>query len=138
MFLGVALALASPCKAQVNVTHFDEARWKAAEVGSAVSIRGAMVEDLVRNRHLRRLQRGAIHALLGKPMPYELTPENEDWYVIEERYHNESDHFETPCLQRHLVIEYVSRTQAVASLSIDTAADAPGTKKVRTTRVFIK
>jgi outer membrane protein assembly factor BamE (lipoprotein component of BamABCDE complex) len=97
-----------------------------------------MVEDLVRSRHLKSLKRKDIHTLLGEPMPYEGTPENEDWYVIEERYRNEADQFELPYLQRHLVIQFKSDKRTVSSLFIQTASDVPGKKQPRVVRVPVK
>jgi hypothetical protein len=79
-----------------------------------------------------------VASLLGAPMPYGLTPEDEDWYVIEERYRNESNQFEQPYLQRHLVIKYPRNARNLSRLYITTATDVPGTKKLKVRRVPFK
>ncbi len=117
---------------------FDETRWKAAQVGSAASVRLKMLDDLVSSHHLSGLARDAVHSLLGAPMPYELAPDDEDWYVVEERYHDESNQFEEPYLQRHLIIKYARNARSPSMLYIETTTDVPGTKKVKVSRVPLK
>ncbi len=71
-------------------------------------------------------------------MPYETIADDEDWYVVEERYHNEADQFDQPYLQRHLVIKYSKSARSSSMLYIQTTTDVPGTRTVKVTRVPLK
>jgi hypothetical protein len=63
-------------------------------------------------------------------MSYNDTPFGEDWYVIEERYRNESDRFEKPYLQRHLVIKYLSGGTHIREIGVDRSEGESGATPV--------
>lgn len=72
--------------------------------------------------------------LLGDPMPYEVTPSDEDWYLIQEDFRGDgTSQWEEPYLQVHLVIKFNEATQEAIEIGISKTEDGPQHKgKVRT------
>ncbi len=103
---------------------FDQAKWKEAVPGPGISIRMPMVHDLITKYKLTGLSRREIVQLLGDPMPYEVTPTGEDWYLVQEAFHGDgTSQWEEPYLQVHLVIKFNETTQKAIEIGISKTED---------------
>jgi hypothetical protein len=132
----VAMAVLSAACSQ-GPKHFDQAKWGANQVGSAASVRSDMLPDLLGRLKLRSLSKDQVQALLGPPMSYNDTPTGEDWYVIEERYRNESDRFEKPYLQRHLVIKYLPGGTHIREIGVDRSEGGSAATPINSYEVLV-
>ncbi len=105
---------------------FDQAKWKKAMLGPGISIRMPMVHDLLMRHKIIGLCRKEIVKLLGDPMPYEDTPSDEDWYLIQEAFHGDgASQWEEPYLQVHLVIKFDETKQKAIEIGISKTEDDP-------------
>jgi len=115
---------------QTNPAVFDQTKWLQAQPGPGISVRMPMIGDLLNQHKVKKLSRSEIRRLLGKPMPYETTPENEDWYLVQELFHGPgTGRWEEPYLQAHLVFKYSSKSQVVREVGISRTEDTPGQEK---------
>jgi hypothetical protein len=110
---------------------FNHDLWLKNTIGPKVSVRFQMLRDLIDSYNVKTLKKDQVRALLGKPMLFEMIPENEDWYVVLERYHGDgNDPKEMPYLQISLVVKYNKQTSEVLEIGLSREKEVPGKKKI--------
>jgi hypothetical protein len=123
MSLVITFAVSASCK-RTDPTIFDQVRWKTALPGPGISVRMPMVPDLIKKYKINGLNRRDVVHLLGDPMPYEDTPADENWYLIQDAFHGSgTSQWEEPYLQVHLVIKFEETTQRAIEIGLSRAED---------------
>jgi hypothetical protein len=120
------------CKAEAPQP-FSENVWKKFREGPEVGVRFPMIQDLIKRHHLKKLNRNEVQSLLGEPMSWEGTPNNEDWYVVKELFHNPSDILETSYFSICLVIKYAAHGGSVVEVGLSQFDKSPSPRKPKET-----
>jgi len=126
--LFIALALvAGGCK-QTPTRKFASSAWQKVTSGPNVYVRIQMLDDLLRRHNLKQMNRNQIKALLGEPQEYPDTPDNQDFYLLQESFHGDNIQ-NPPYLQVFLVIKWTPRRDGVIELGVSRMEDVPGKKE---------